>query len=226
MAGEFSCPFPGTGGQGVHKGEERTIFMDTRTTAATIRRAVNVKELAARYGYIANRAGFICCPLHREKTPSLHLNSENWHCFGCKEGGDAISFVMKLDGLSFWDACRKIDSLFGLGLFGEVHPVIARALQRKAERAAQERATQQSTVEQLEAEYWSAFDSWRVLDAILSASQPQTPEEITEEYALALREIDGAAQAVREVEWALFDALGIRPNPEYYTKYSLRGDPA
>jgi len=82
------------------------------------------------------------------------------------------------------------------------------------------------TVEQLEAEYWSAFDSWRVLDAILSASQPQTPEEITEEYALALREIDGAAQAVREAEWVLFDALGIRPNPEYYTKYPLRGDPA
>lgn len=43
------------------------------------------------------------CPFHREKTPSFHVNPQRqmYKCFGCGEGGDAISFLMKLQGLSF-----------------------------------------------------------------------------------------------------------------------------
>ena len=50
------------------------------------------------------------CPFHNEKTPSCHINAQRqtFKCFGCGEGGDAYSFVMKYEGLSFTDAVRKL----------------------------------------------------------------------------------------------------------------------
>jgi len=50
------------------------------------------------------------CPFHREKTPSFHVNPQRqmYKCFGCGEGGDAISFLMKLQGLSFPEALEVL----------------------------------------------------------------------------------------------------------------------
>ncbi|MBU0743014.1 DNA primase [bacterium] len=50
------------------------------------------------------------CPFHREKTPSFHINPQRqiYKCFGCGEGGDAISFLMKLQGLSFPEALEVL----------------------------------------------------------------------------------------------------------------------
>ena len=46
------------------------------------------------------------CPFHREKTPSFQVNPARqiYKCFGCGEGGDVLSFLMKLQGLSFPEA--------------------------------------------------------------------------------------------------------------------------
>ncbi len=51
-----------------------------------------------------------CCPFHQEKTPSCKIDGATgrWHCFGCGEGGDAFSFLMKLDSLSFPEAVRAL----------------------------------------------------------------------------------------------------------------------
>ncbi len=46
------------------------------------------------------------CPFHKEKTPSFIVTParNTYHCFGCGAGGDSISFIMELEGLSFPEA--------------------------------------------------------------------------------------------------------------------------
>ena len=52
------------------------------------------------------RAYKTCCPFHDDATPSLSVDPEKglWRCFGCGEGGDAITFLQKARGLSFGEA--------------------------------------------------------------------------------------------------------------------------
>lgn len=56
------------------------------------------------------------CPFHRDSKPSFHVNPERgfFHCFGCRESGSAIDYVMKLEGLSFPEAVRALADRAGV----------------------------------------------------------------------------------------------------------------
>lgn len=56
------------------------------------------------------------CPFHKEKSPSFHVNPERgiFHCFGCKESGTAIDFVMKVEGMNFAEAVRALAERSGV----------------------------------------------------------------------------------------------------------------
>lgn len=58
------------------------------------------------------------CPFHDERTPSFHVRPQVglWHCFGCGEGGDVISFVQKIDGLAFAEAVEYLAGRFNVTL--------------------------------------------------------------------------------------------------------------
>jgi DNA primase len=57
------------------------------------------------------------CPFHDEKTPSFHVRpGRGFHCFGCGEGGDVISFLMKHDGLAFNQAVEYLADRTGVQL--------------------------------------------------------------------------------------------------------------
>jgi len=56
------------------------------------------------------------CPFHKEKTPSFHVNPDVgvYHCFGCKESGDVITFLMRVDGYTFHEAVRALAERAGI----------------------------------------------------------------------------------------------------------------
>ena len=58
------------------------------------------------------------CPFHDEKTPSFTVRETvgAYHCFGCGEGGDVISFVQKLDHLTFAEAVERLAGRLGMEL--------------------------------------------------------------------------------------------------------------
>ena len=88
---------------------------------AEVREKVRIEEVIGDYVTLRNAGGGSLkglCPFHDEKTPSFNVNPGRkfFHCFGCQEGGDAISFVMKLDGLSFTEAVERLADKVGVQL--------------------------------------------------------------------------------------------------------------
>ena len=82
-----------------------------------IKRLVTIQNIIDRYGYKPKK-GFISCPFHNEKTPSLRIytDTNTFYCFGCGMGGDVISFVAHLFKIDFGSAIMRLDDDFGLGL--------------------------------------------------------------------------------------------------------------
>jgi DNA primase len=64
----------------------------------------------------ANMKGL--CPFHAEKTPSFMVNPERqtFHCFGCGEGGDVLSFVTKYYNLTFPEALKELATRYQITL--------------------------------------------------------------------------------------------------------------
>lgn len=74
------------------------------------------------------------CPFHAEKTPSFSVNPEGqfFYCFGCKAGGDAFEFIMRVEGLDFPSAARLLAERAGLRWDAETPEEQAREKRRAA----------------------------------------------------------------------------------------------
>lgn len=87
-------------------------------TIQRIKEAANIVDVVGDYVTL-RRAGTSykgLCPFHNEKTPSFIVTpSKNiCKCFGCGGGGDSISFIMKMENLSYLDALRFLAKKFGI----------------------------------------------------------------------------------------------------------------
>jgi DNA primase len=98
------------------------------------------------------------CPFHAEKTPSFYVIDQcaaaHFHCFGCGAHGDVIGFVMRIQALSFVEACRMLSAQGGLDDPKVLDQARRRALQQ-AEAAAARDAANRERQRRLSAKIWT-----------------------------------------------------------------------
>jgi len=103
---------------------------------AEVRERAGIVEVISDYISLkksgANFQGL--CPFHGEKTPSFNVNPGRgiFHCFGCGVGGNALTFVMKMEGISFPEAVKLLAKRVGVEI-EERAPTTAE-IRRKSEK--------------------------------------------------------------------------------------------
>lgn len=92
-----------------------------REDIEAVRERARIEDVVAEHvtlksGGVGSLKGL--CPFHDEKTPSFHVRPQLglWHCFGCGEGGDVISFVERINHLSFTEAVEYLAGRVGVQL--------------------------------------------------------------------------------------------------------------
>lgn len=84
--------------------------------AAIIKDKITMPDVLTMYGVPVNKHRRIPCPLHGGKNDNFSFNDSVYLCFTCGEKGDVVTFVEKFFGLSFPEACEKLNKDFGLNL--------------------------------------------------------------------------------------------------------------
>jgi DNA primase len=116
-----------------------------------VRRRTDIVSLVGEYVTLkkTGRNYLGLCPFHREKTPSFTVSPDKqmFYCFGCSEGGNAVSFLMKLNHLTFPEAIRH--------LAGKTGVVISDRPQSREERERSTLGEQIRRVNGLAAEYFT-----------------------------------------------------------------------
>ena len=86
-----------------------------------VRDRARIDEVAREYVTLKSAGGGSykgLCPFHDERTASFHVTPSKglYHCFSCQEGGDVITFVRKVDNLTFSEAVEKLAAKYGIQL--------------------------------------------------------------------------------------------------------------
>ncbi len=97
---------------------EITHPMIDRETVDRIYAAANIVEVINDYVTL-KRKGVnyqACCPFHNEKTPSFVVSPSKglYRCFGCGKGGNAVTFVMEHEGVSYPEALKMVAKKYGI----------------------------------------------------------------------------------------------------------------
>ena len=92
--------------------------MIDRQTVDRIYAAANIVEIIGDYVTL-KRKGVnyqACCPFHQEKTPSFMVSPSKgvYKCFGCGKGGNAVTFVMEQEGISYPEALKVVAKRYGI----------------------------------------------------------------------------------------------------------------
>ncbi|MBI5623882.1 MAG: DNA primase [Elusimicrobia bacterium] len=90
-------------------------------TIDAIRSRMDIAELVREHVPGLKKAGrnwAARCPFHQERTPSFTVSPERqtFHCWGCHEHGDVFAFLMKIEGLSFYEAVERLAERTGVAI--------------------------------------------------------------------------------------------------------------
>jgi DNA primase len=85
-----------------------------------VRESVNIVDIIGQYVQLRRTGGNHqgLCPFHNEKSPSFSVSEDKqvYHCFGCKESGNVISFVQKYQGLTFPETIEYLAARAGMAI--------------------------------------------------------------------------------------------------------------
>lgn len=127
-----------------------------------IKNRVTMWDVLAKYGFEQKRR--MRCPLHNGDDLNFAVADHSFMCFSHCGGGDVITFVQKLFGLSFSDALKRIDADFGLNLYGERSFDELRKSHYQQKQMQAKRKREKEAKDKAEREYWEIFDEWKRLD--------------------------------------------------------------
>jgi DNA primase len=107
------------------------------TSVEAVKSAAEILPLVEDYVRLRKAGGTYkgLCPFHQERTPSFTVTPARgtFKCFGCGEGGDAISFVEKMEQVDFVGAIESLAKRFGVQIeYEEISPEAERERRRKA----------------------------------------------------------------------------------------------
>ena len=98
-----------------------------------VRERSNLVDVVSEYVALKKKGRLLwgLCPFHQEKTPSFKVDpvAQLYHCFGCDEGGNVFTFVMKVEHLDFPEAVELLANRIGYRLEYE-----ARSAQRSSKK--------------------------------------------------------------------------------------------
>ncbi len=98
----------------------RTNFHIREDIIQSILDSANIRQVVEEFVPLRKRGrNWVgLCPFHSDKDPSFSVNEEKqiFYCFGCGQGGDAIGFLMRMQGLSFIEALKKLAGLYGIDI--------------------------------------------------------------------------------------------------------------
>jgi DNA primase len=175
-------------------------------TADIIKCAVeglDMREAVSQYGITLNRNGFAPCPFHAEKTASLRVWIDHFHCYGCNAHGDMIDFVARLSNTNFIGAARIINQDFALNLPLDRPPTFKDRL--AAGRIADERKRKRDALEAARVEYEAALDTWTALDLYVIEHNPTDRDaDFSPSWVDAIKRRELALYRLEEARTALY----------------------
>ena len=92
--------------------------MIDRETIDRIYAAANIVDIIGEYVTL-KRKGVnyqACCPFHNEKTPSFVVSPSKgvYKCFGCGKGGNAVTFLMEHENMTYPEALKAVAKRYGI----------------------------------------------------------------------------------------------------------------
>lgn len=87
-------------------------------TTEKVKERVDIEEVVNDYVSLKKKGQnlWACCPFHNEKSPSFSVSpaKQIYKCFGCGAAGDALKFVMDIEGIGFNEAIKHLAQKYGI----------------------------------------------------------------------------------------------------------------
>lgn len=98
----------------------------SRITTEKVRERADIEDVVNDYVPLKKKGQnlWACCPFHNEKSPSFSVSpvKQFFKCFGCGKAGDAIQFIMDIEGIGFNEAIKQLAGKYGIEVEEDTAP--------------------------------------------------------------------------------------------------------